>query len=118
MPGPSGFGFIPREVKPGDFKDALWTQYLNCVNSLNTLETVSQPMPGMGITQFASAPSIHKFEGNVRILRSMCDGYGLTKDNEDFKKPELKDAFIHFAALTDLLKEKVFAERMANLGTL
>jgi len=107
-----------RIIKPGDFKEALWTQYMNCVNSLNTLETVTNPIPGMGITQFATAPSIHKFEGNVLILRSMCDGSGLVKDDEVFNKAKKEDSFTHFAALTELLKRKMFAERLIDLGTL
>jgi hypothetical protein len=115
---------IQREVRPGDFKEALWTQYMNCINSLNTLETVNQPVPTIG-AMFSSRPSWEKFELNVKILRSMCDGYGLTKDDVQFEKSvnlieksPREQATRLFSALTELLKRKMFAERMQDLGTL
>ena|SRR2546430_2742929 len=95
-----------ESIKPGEWHDALWHHYMNCVDSLKAQAAESQSIPGIG-PQFKSHPSIETFEGNVSILQAMCLGYGIideafVKSREDSKATKL------FAELTRVLKEKQF----------
>lgn len=69
-----------------------------------------------------SFPSWESFEGNVVILQSMCDGYGLLDDDYRKRIPENQpddqfDSRKMFSALTDLLKRKgVWKEARPYLG--
>jgi hypothetical protein len=110
------------EVRAGDFKQALWTQYMNCVNSMNTLETEAETRgaQGLQVSTMESHVSIEKFIANVDILESMCEGYDLldSEYGEAAYGREWSDSRKAFSKLTKLLKRKVFAERAADLGTL
>lgn len=106
-------------VRPGDFKTAIWTQYLNCINSENTLETDSDSRGAQGL-QFASMEthvSKEKFACNVDILESMLHGYGYLPTLEG-PKQSWTDYQHKFSTLTKLMKEKVFEERAMDLGTI
>jgi len=106
------------EVRAGDFKQALWTQYMNCVNSLNTLETEADTRSyrGVQLSEMESHVSSEKFCGNVDILESMCDGYELL-DGELIHAEDWQEYTAKFSKLTNLLKRKVFAERACLLYT-
>jgi hypothetical protein len=106
------------EVKPGEWHDALWHQYMNCIDSLRAQAAESTGIPGIG-PSFRSHPSFETFEGNVSILEAMCEGYGFIDDDYRKKVPEGKQVKgqVIFAALTDLLKRKnVWKEARAYLG--
>lgn len=101
-------------IKPGEWHDVLWHQYMNCVDSLKSQTATSQTVPGLGPV-FKSGPSIETFEGNVIILEAMCQGYGLIDD--DYRKKTAKTPKEVFSALTDLLKRKgVWKEDRPYLG--
>ena len=96
-------------IKPGEWHDVLWHQYMNCVDSLRAQAAESSTIPGLG-PGFKSHPSWETFEGNVGILEAMCDGYDLL--DETYKKAIPKGAKKSpkevFAALTALLKRQKF----------
>ena len=104
------------KVRPGDFKDALWTQYLNTLNSLNTLETAS--MMEKGVSLMETHVALEKFNGNVDILESLCEGYGLLDADygEVGYNRKFNDSRKAFSKLTKLLKTRVFAERTEDMG--
>ena len=108
---------LAKEVRPGDFKDALWTAYMNCINALKVPQSSS--VSDHGTSYFVSAPSWEAFQSQVSILYSLCLGYGLLdeKFGENYiewtsEKYHNSEETAMFAALTDLLKRKVFMERM------
>lgn len=105
-------------IKPGEWHDALWHQYMNCVDSLRAQSAESSSIPGLG-PMFRSHPSIETFDGNVTILEAMCEGYELIDDKYRAKIPEgsKKSQRDRFAALTTLLKRKgVWREETQYLG--
>jgi len=109
------------QVRPGEWHDALWVQYMNCVNSLRAQSAES--MAAQGTQRFESGPSWDAFEGNVIILEAMCEGYGLLDKDYDAILKEMNgdnhraDSNMLFAMLTRLLKQKaVWKERRAYLG--
>lgn len=108
-----------EQIKPGEWHDVLWHQYMNCVDSLRAQN--ASTLASEGVSSFTSYPSWEGFEGNVAILESMCEGYGLL--DPDYKKkapPEEsndRDGRKIFSALTDLLKRKgVWKEERPYLG--
>lgn len=108
---------IEQQVKPGEWHDVLWHQYMNCVDSLRSQNAESSA--SQGISSFTSYPSWEAFEGNVVILEAMCDGYDLLDD--EYRKRRPKEAKIEgremFSALTNLLKRKgVWKEARPYLG--
>ena len=109
------------EVRPGEWHDALWVQYMNCVNSLRTQSAES--MAAQGTQRFESGPSWDAFEGNVIILEAMCEGYGLLDKAYDAILREMNgdshraDSNLLFAMLTRLMKQKgIWREKRAYLG--
>lgn len=97
-----------QRIEPGAWDDALWHQFLNCIDSLRAQAAESSTIPGLGPV-FKSHPSIETFEGNVIILEALCEGYGLIDDEYRKKIPEednKKTARQRFSALTALLKRK------------
>src|SRR5690349_8094824 len=94
-------------IKPGEWHDALWHQYMNCIDSLRAQSAESSSIPGLGPV-FKSHPSIETFEGNVVILEAMCEGYDLIDEDYRKKIPEdgKKVPRERFAALTSLLKRR------------
>jgi hypothetical protein len=108
-----------EQIKPGEWHDVLWHQYMNCVDSLRS-QNASTTAAG-GVSSFTSYPSWEGFEGNVAILESMCDGYGLLDELYRKKTPpedaSERDGRKVFSALTDLLKRKgVWKEERPYLG--
>ena len=99
---------VQREehIKPGEWHDVLWHHYMNRVDSLRSQAAESSTIPGLGPT-FKSHPSFETFEGNVRILEAMCQGYGII-DVDFVKEHEKKSSTVLFADLTSLLKTKDF----------
>jgi len=95
-----------ESIKPGEWHDVLWHHYMNCVDSLRSQAAESSTIPGFGPT-FKSHPSFETFEGNVRILEAMCQGYGFI-DDAFVKLHEKDSATSLFAELTKLLKTKDF----------
>ena len=107
-----------ESIKPGEWHDVLWHQYMNCVDSLRAQSAESNTIPGLG-PMFKSHPSFETFEGNVVILEAMCEGYDLLDDAYRTKIPEgsKKTPRDVFAALTSLLKRKgVWKEGRPYLG--
>jgi hypothetical protein len=105
-------------IKPGEWHDVLWHQYMNCVDSLHSQSAESQTIPGLG-PMFKSHPSLETFDGNVIILEAMCEGYELIDEIYTKKIPEgsKKSPRDTFAALTSLLKRKgVWKEDRPYLG--
>ena len=103
-------------IKPGEWHDVLWHQYMNCVDSLRIQNTETSGPPVQGLQGFKSHPSWETFEGNVRILEAMCQGYDLI--DKDYK-PKEPNATVIFAALTSLLKrKKIWREGREDLGRL
>lgn len=105
-----------KEVKPGDYKQALWDQYQNCYNSLNTLETEADTRGANGLqfSQMTSHVSIEKFTGNVDILEGMMYSRKLVTKlsiSRDFEEGQKK-----FADLGIVLIEKVWVEKTEDLG--
>lgn len=105
-----------KEVKPGDYKQALWEQYQNCYNSLNTLETEADTRSGSGIqlSKMESHVSIEKFMGNVDILEGMMYSRKLVTSlsiSDTFQTGQKK-----FADLGVILIEKVWVEKTEDLG--
>jgi hypothetical protein len=96
---------VEEEIKPGEWHDVLWHQYMNCVDSLRMQNAVSASEEG---TQaFMSHPSWEGFEGNVRILEAMCLGYDIVDDSFVKKHMEEKSVVV-FGSLTRILKSKEF----------
>ena len=101
-----------KEVKPGDYKQAVWDQYQNCYNSLNTLETVSRMTQGTSIME--SKVSIEKFVANVDILEGMMHSRKLIETlsiSRSFAEGQKK-----FAELGRILIDKVWIEKSEDLG--
>lgn len=101
-----------KEVKPGDFKQALWDQHQNCVNSLNTLQTTS--MMENGVSVMTSSIALEKFVANTDILeammwsRKLVDKYSVS---HGFAEGQQK-----FASLEKILIEKVWIEKTEDMG--
>ena len=105
-----------KEVKPGDYKQALWDQYQNCYNSLNTLETEADTRGSKGVqfSQMESHVSIEKFVGNVDILEGMMYSRQLVESlsvSHSFEEGQKK-----FADLGKILIAKVWVEKTEDLG--
>lgn len=107
------FDLRPKEVKPGDFKEALWEQYRNCYNALNTLETESRMKQGSSFME--SHVSIEKFVVNVDILESSMYAKRLLEALGECCN-SFADARKKFADLQRILIEKVWIERTEDLG--
>ena len=101
-----------KEVKPGDYKQALWEHYQNCYNSLNTLETASRMEQGISLMQTRIA--IEKFVANVDILQGMMHSRKLVTELSLCKG--FGDAQKKFADLGMILIEKVWIEKTEDLG--
>lgn len=101
-----------KEVKPGDYKQALWDQHQNCYNSLNTIETTSMMENGASIME--TNVSKDKFVANVDILEAMMFSRKLVETlgvSNDFAEGQKK-----FAELGRILIEKVWIEKTEDLG--
>src|SRR5438093_11702070 len=66
---------LAKEVRPGDFEDALWTAYMNCINALKVPQSSS--VSDHGTSYFVSAPSWEAFQSQVSIDYCLCLGYGI-----------------------------------------
>src|SRR2546427_13243901 len=150
----------PDRIPKGDFKEAIWQQYVNTLNSLKSRDSESFSIGDKAT--FRSYPSFLAFEGNVVILEAMLKGKGLLDDTyrnsmdpsrtikikktrsiekevpdyEFYKnngiwsinKITVKEEYEieeqvpvplsedKFAALTKLLADSVFADRVEDMG--
>lgn len=96
-----------------DYNQALWTAYLNTVNSFHSLEVASRNIPQAGISEMVSHAPWDVFQGNLAILRSMilnnwCDDQ-YRKDMDEAVKS--KDDELIFHAITELLHRRGFFEQ-------
>lgn len=102
-----------KEVKPGDYKQALWEQNQNCYNSLNTMETEAISMQSLP-SQMKSGVSLQKFAANVDILEAMMHSRKLVTTlsvSRDFAEGQKK-----YAELGRVLIDKVWIEKTEDLG--